>query len=89
MKLLLPISTTSKQQKLCAFDNATVAICIYVKGLWDTHTTAAKIYEKDTQTLAEVIRLIEKLNAAQQLTTTLTPSMVSMMSNNDRCFVCA
>ena len=32
--------------------------------------------------MAEVIRFVEKLNAAQQLTATLTPSMVSMLSNN-------
>ena len=51
------------------------------------HTTTAKIYWKDPQTLAEVIRLVKKLNAAQQLTATLTPSMASMMSNNDSCFV--
>ena len=52
------------------------------------HTTTAKVYEKDSQTLSEVIRLVEKLNAAQ-VTAMLTPSMVSMMSDDDdRCFVC-
>ena len=53
-----------------------------------THITAAKIYEKDPQTLFKVIRIVEKFNATQQLTATLTPSMVSMMSHDDRCFVC-
>ena len=48
----------------------------------------AKIYEKDPQTLSEVIRLVLKLNEAEQQRATLTPSMVSMMSNVDRCFVC-
>ena len=62
--------------KQCAFNNDTVAIHIFVKGLWDAHT------KKYPQTLAEVITLVEKLNAAQQLTVTLTPSTVSMMSNN-------
>ena len=52
------------------------------------HTTAYKIYKKGPQTLSKVIRLIEKLNVAQQLTAMLTPPTVSMMSNNDRCFVC-
>ena len=36
--------------KCCTFDNDTVAICIFVKGLWDAHTTRAKIakiYKKD------------------------------------------
>ena len=52
--------------KQCAFNNDTVVVCIFVKGLQDApHTTAAKIYEKDPQTLAEVIRLVEKLNAAK------------------------
>ena len=37
---------------------------IFVKGLWDAHTTTAKIDRKDPQTLAESIRLVEKLNAA-------------------------
>ena len=49
--------------KQCAFDNDTVAIHIFVKWLWDAPTIAAKIYEKDPQTWAEVIRLVEKLSA--------------------------
>ena len=76
--------TTAKQ---CTFGSDTVTSHIFVKGLWDVHITTAKIYEKDPQALAEVIRLVEKLNAARQLKATLTPSMVSMMSNNDRYFV--
>ena len=32
--------------KGCAFDNDTVAIHIFVKGLWDEHTTTAKIYKQ-------------------------------------------
>ena len=74
--------------KQCTFDSDTVAMYIFVKGLWDAHTTAAKIYKKDPQSLAEVLRLVEKLSAVQQLTAMLTLSMVSMMSNNDRCVVC-
>ena len=65
--------------KQCAFDNDTVAICIFVKGLRDAPTITSKIYKKVPQTLAEVIRLVEKLNAAHKLTATLTPSRVSMM----------
>ena len=68
--------------KQCAFDNDTVAISIFVKGHQDAHINITKIYKKDPQTLAEVIRLVEKLDAAQ-LKAILTPSMVSMMSNND------
>ena len=76
--------------KWCAFENDTVAIYIFVKGLRDAPTIASKIYEKDLQTLAEVIRcrLVEKLSAAHQLTATLTPSMVSMISSDSKCFVC-
>ena len=37
--------------------------------------------------MAEVIRLVEKLNAAHQLTVTLTPYTVSMMYSDNRCFV--
>ena len=65
-----------------------MAICIFVKGLWDANTTAAKIYEKDPQTLSDVMRIVENFNTALQLTAMLTPSTVSMMSNDDRCFVC-
>ena len=68
--------------KWCAFDNDTAAIHIFVKGLRDAPTIRAKIYEKGPQTLAEVIRLVEKLHAAHQLTATLTPSTVSMMSSD-------
>ena len=76
--------TTAKQH---AFNNGTVVICIFVKGLQDVHIKAAKIYKKDLKILSEVIRLVEKLNTVQQLTTTLTPVMVSIMSNNDRCLL--
>ena len=58
--------------KQCAFDNETVAICIFVKSLRDTCTIASKIYEKEPQTLAEVIKLVEKLSTSLQLTATLT-----------------
>ena len=68
----------------CAFDHDTVAVCIFVKDPRDAPTITSKIYEKDPQTLAEVIRLIEKLSAAHQLTATLTPSAVSMMSGDDK-----
>ena len=74
--------------KQCAFDNDTVVTCIFVKGLRHAPTITAKIYEKDLKTLAEVIRCVEKLSAAHQLTAILTPSTVSMMSSDDGCFVC-
>ena len=51
--------------KFCAFDNDMQKSAFFIKGLWDAHTTTGKIYEKDPQTLSEIIRLVEKLNAAQ------------------------
>ena len=65
-----------------------MAICIFVKGLWGEHTSTAEIYEKDPQTLSEVIRLVEKLNAVQQLTAKLAPTMISIKCNDDIYFVC-
>ena len=38
--------------------------------------------------MSEVIRIVEKFNAAQQLSALLRPSMVSMIPNDDECFVC-
>ena len=70
------------------FDNDIVTIGIFVKGLWDAPTMAVKIYGWYPQTLAEVIRLVKKRNATHHLTATPTPPMVSMMSSNDRRFVC-
>ena len=72
--------------KQCAFENDTPAICIFVKGHRDAPIIASKICEKDPHTLVEVIRLAEKLSATHQLTATLTPSTISMMSSDDRCF---
>ena len=70
--------------------NDTAIIRIFVKGLWNPHCLAARIYEKDPQTLKDAITEVGKLNAAQQLTTTiLLSSMVNMMSNeDDQCFQC-
>ena len=60
-----------------------------IKGLRNAHSLAARIYEKDPQTLKDAITEVEKLNAAQ-LTMTIIPSeMVNMMSNEeDQCFQC-
>ena len=52
----------------CDFDSDTTAIHNSVKGLWDMYNITTKIYEKDPQTLSEVIKLVEKLNVAQQVT---------------------
>ena len=55
-----------------------------MKGLRDAHTLAARVYEKGPQSLADAIREVEKLQAAQQLTATLLPSsLVNIMSSDD------
>ena len=74
----------------CKFNNDAATIRIFLKGLKNAHTIATKVYEKGPQTLAEAIREVEKLQAAQQLTSTLLPtsSVNTMSSDNDRCFQC-
>ena len=74
----------------CKFDNDAATIQIFLKGLKNAHTIATKVYEKGPQTLTEAIKEVEKLQAAQQITSTLlTTSLVNTMSsNNDRCFQC-
>ena len=65
-------------------------IWIFVKGLKNAHNLATCIYKHGPQTLADAIREVEKLQAAQHLTTTLLPSsMVNvMLSEDDKCFQC-
>ena len=55
------------EAKRCDFNIDTAAICILIKGLSDAQTITAKEYEKDPHTLPEVIKLVEKLNTAQQV----------------------
>ena len=87
MKLLLPISTASKQQLSDALLTMTLWQSTFLSKDFGMHTPSQLKFMKDTQTFGEVIRLVEKLNAAQKLTATLTPSMVSMMTKDERCFV--
>ena len=70
------------EAKRCDFNSDTGAICIFVKGLWDTHNIAAKVYEKDPRTLLEVTKLMEKLNTESQVTATLSSPTVNMMLND-------
>ena len=51
---------------------------------------ATKVYKKGPQTLADTIKEVEKLQATQQITSTLLPpSLVNTMSTaNDKCFKC-
>ena len=48
----------------CKFDNDAAAIRIYIKGLKNAHTLAAKVYEKGPQSLTDTIKEVEKLQAA-------------------------
>ena len=73
----------------CKFNNDPTTIRIFLKGLKNVHTIATKVYKKGPQTLTEAIKEVEKLQAAQQITSTLLPSLVNTMSSdNDRCFQC-
>ena len=76
--------------KRCNFTNNAATITIFIKGLENAHSLATHIYEKEPQMLNNVISKVEKFNAVQQLTVTITPpSTINMMSNNkDRCFQC-
>ena len=79
-----------REANRCKFDNDTATIQIFLKGLKNVHTIATKVYEKGPQTLSEAIKEVEKLQAAQQITSSLLPtsSVNTMSSDNDRCFQC-
>ena len=74
----------------CKFNNEATTIRIFLKGLKNAHTIATKVYKKGPQTLAEAIMEVEKLQAAQQISSTLLPTSLvnTMSSDNDRCFQC-
>ena len=74
----------------CNFHNNATMIWIFRKGLKNAHTLAAWVYEKGPQTLADAIREVEKLQAAQQPIATLLPSSTVnvMWSEDDKCFQC-
>ena len=79
-----------REANRCKFDNDAATIQIFLKGLRNVHTIATKVYEKGPQTLSEAIKEVEKLQAAQQITSSLLPtsSVNTMSSDNDRCFQC-
>ena len=59
----------------------------YIKGLKNAHSLATKVYEKGPHCLTDAIREVEKLQATQQLTSTLLPpsSVNTMSSDDDKC----
>ena len=77
-----------RKDSRCKFDNDAATIRIFIKGLKNAHTLATRVYEKGPQSLADAIKEVEKLQAAQQLTSTLLPSssVNTMSSNGDKCF---
>ena len=79
-----------KEASRCKFDNNAATIRIFIKGLKNAHTLATRVYEKGPQSLADAIKEVEKLQAAQQLTATLIPSssVNVMSSDDDKCFQC-
>ena len=88
--LAVYIHCFKREAKRYNFTNNATTIRIFVKGLKDAHTLAARSYEKGPQTLVDAISEVEKLQATQQLTVTLIPSStVNIMSNeDDHCFQC-
>ena len=72
----------------CNFNNNAATIRIFIKWLRNAHTLATQVHKKGPQTLADAIREVEKLQAAQQLTATLLPSSTVnvMLSEDDKCF---
>ena len=66
------------------FTNDATTIRIFIKGLKNAHSLATCIYENGPQMFRDAISKVEKLNAVQQVTATITPpSMVNMMSNDE------
>ena len=79
-----------REAKRCNFNNNTATFRIFIKGLKNANTLPAHVYEKGPQTLADAISEVEKLQAAQQSTTTLlaSPTINVMFSEDDKCFQC-
>ena len=74
----------------CKFNNDAATIKSFIKGLKNAHTLATRVYEKGPQSLSDAIKEVEKLQAAQQLTSMLLPSssVNTMSSEEDKCFQC-
>ena len=73
-----------REANRCNFINNAAMIWIFINGLRNAHTLATQVYEKEPQNLADAIKEVERLQAAQQLTATLLPSStVNVMSSED------
>ena len=84
------IDIFKREASRCNFNNNVAMIWIFVNRLKNAHTLAAHVYKKGPQNLADAIREVENLQAAQQLITTLLPSSTVniMLSEDDKCFQC-
>ena len=61
----------------------------FYKRLRNVHTLATRVYEKGPQSLADAIKEVEKLQAAQLKATLLPSSSVNIMSSDDdKCIQC-
>ena len=88
--LAMYVHRFKREANRCKFNNDAATIRIFLKGLKNMHTIAMKVYEKGPQTLTEAIREVEKLQAAQQLTSSLLPasSVNVMTTDQEKCFQC-
>ena len=88
--LAVYIHRFKREASRCKFDNATTTITTFIKELKNAHTLATRVYEKGPQSLTDAIREVEKLQAVQQLTSTLLPSssVNTMSSDDNKCFQC-
>ena len=78
--------TTAKQ---CAFGNDNVAICtLLLKEFGMCTPLQLKFMKRTLKLWLKSSGWLKNCNTAQQVTVMLIPSMVRMMSNDDRCFVC-
>ena len=74
-----------REAQRCNFTNNAATIRIFVKELKNTHTLATWIYKMGPQMFTDAISEVGKLQAAQQHTVTLTPSLtVNVMVSQGR-----
>ena len=59
------INCFKREASRCKFDSDAATIQIFIKGLRNAHTLATRVYEKGPKSLADAIREVEKLQAAE------------------------
>ena len=53
-----------REASRCQFDNDATTIRIFIKGLKHAHTLTTRVYEKGLQSLADVIKGVEKTSSS-------------------------